>query len=262
MEWTATSVDAALARCVSNLDPLRTKLVFWRQDELIVLPSLLPPALVHAVTAEVEALEPAIVRKHVPGYKQAGSIGYFTLRERAPTAVALYRSSVLRRFLADLADRELLTCPEDDAHACAAYCYGRGGDRIGFHYDTSWYRGARYTVLLGLVDGSSARLHCQVHSRERHRPTVDLRVQTTPGTLVVFNGDKLRHAVTPLRPGERRVVLALQYVTDRHMDGWRRMVSRVKDSLTYFGAERKRPVANGRPAQDPSQDPGCRISGR
>lgn len=257
MQTEASAIDDGLATAITALDATRTQLTYWRHEELVVLPRFVPAPVVTAMAAEVHALDGHVVRRTVPGYKRAGSVGYFRLREHAPTAVALYHSPTLRRFLSDLAGMELVTCPDDDPHACAIYCYERAGDRIGFHYDTSWYRGARYTALVGLVDGSSARLHCQVHARDRHRPTKDWRVQTTPGTTVFFNGDKLRHAVTPLGQGERRIVLTLQYVTDPRIHGWRRVVSKLKDSLTYFGWEAfgSTTATPDAPPSDPKKSP-------
>jgi hypothetical protein len=57
------------------------------------------------------------------------------------------------------------------------HLYERPGDRVGFHYDTSHYGDAGYTVLLGLEDQSPALLECLVHSRERHREIEHLDVQ-------------------------------------------------------------------------------------
>ena len=50
-----------------------------------------------------------------------------------------------------------------------------------------------------------------------------------------FDGDALRHRITPLAPGERRVSLTLEYLTDPRMHGWWRFVSNMKDSIAYFG---------------------------
>lgn len=231
------TVDASLHAAIATTDPVSTALSYWRHDELAVLPELVPPDIVAAMAAETVALRSRVVRRRLFSYKRSGSLSYFALRDHAPTAVALYRSPSLLGFLSELASMSLVTCPEDDPHACAVYWYDRPGDRIGFHYDTSWYRGARYTVLVGLVDQSSARLWCQVHARNRHRPTLDLEVQTSPGTMVLFNGDKLRHAVTRLGTNEQRIVLSLQYVSDPRIGVHGRVVSRLKDSLGYFGAE-------------------------
>ena len=58
---------------------------------------------------------------------------------------------------------------------------------------------------------------------------------TNPGTMVFFNGDKLYHAVTPLGPGEERIVLTMQYVTNQSMGPFKRLFSNMKDAVAYFG---------------------------
>ncbi len=52
---------------------------------------------------------------------------------------------------------------------------------------------------------------------------------------MIFNGDKLWHAVTPLGPREERIVLTLQYVTDQEMGPFQRTFSNMKDAFAYFG---------------------------
>jgi hypothetical protein len=133
--------------------------------------------------------------------------------------------------------QRLEPCPASDPHACALYFYTEPGDHIGFHYDTSYYRSARYTVLLGLIERSSSRLVCQLHRRAPDRAPVELSLATEPGTLVLFNGDTLWHAVTPLGPGEERVSLTMEYVTDPSMHPWRRFISNMKDAIAYFGLQ-------------------------
>src|SRR5215471_6627810 len=60
-------------------------------------------------------------------------------------------------------------------------------------------RGARYTVLFGLEQDSASRLLCRLHTRQRDRAPVDLEVATEPGSMVIFNGDKVYHGVSPAR---------------------------------------------------------------
>ncbi len=48
-----------------------------------------------------------------------------------------------------LTGERLQLSPPDDPHAYALYFYTRAGDHIGWHYDTSYYAGRRYTLLLG-----------------------------------------------------------------------------------------------------------------
>ena len=241
-------IDVHLGTSIAALEPTRTALAFWRQQELVVLDRFIPPDLLARMGAEAERLEGEVVRRQVTGYKRAGAVSYRKLFARAPSIIGLYRSPAFIGFLSDLCELPLLTCPDWDAHACALYQYDAPGDHVGFHYDTSWYQGARFTVLIGLWDTSSSRLRCRLYSREAHRPCREMDVATKPGTLVFFNGDKLLHGVTPLGYDERRVVLSLQYVTNREMRPWKRFITHIKDSVAYFGFS----GGNGSPARLPA----------
>ena len=108
---------------------------------------------------------------------------------------------------------------------------------MGYHYDTSYYKGARYTVLFGLVQESSSRLLCRLHTRQKGREAKDLSVLTTPGSMVIFNGDKVYHGVSPSREGDRRVVLTMEYVTSQEMGRAKRIFSNLKDAFAYFGVK-------------------------
>jgi len=137
--------------------------------------------------------------------------------------------------LGQLSGERLQLSPADDPHAYALYFYTRPGDHIGWHYDTSYYAGRRYTVLLGVIDESSCRLDYELHTREKGVPVVSGSIKTPPGGLVFFNGDALRHRITPLGQGEVRVSLTFEYLTDARMQPWRRFISNMKDAVAYFG---------------------------
>ena len=58
---------------------------------------------------------------------------------------------------------------------------------------------------------------------------------TVPVSMVIFNGDRFWHAVTPLGEGEERIMLTMQYVTNLEMGPFKRFVSNIKDAVAYFG---------------------------
>ncbi|MCP9472657.1 MAG: 2OG-Fe(II) oxygenase [Nitrospira sp.] len=222
--------------------------LYWEQNEFVRLKRFVPTPVVERCVREVDLLEGDIHRNYVPGHKQGGSVSYYTIRKKAPGILALYRSEALRSFLNRLIGGERIEwCPEDDPHSCALYYYTKPGDHIGFHYDTSYYKGARYTVLIGLVEQSE---HCRLVARVRKGtapPEIsETRIAMEPGTMVVFNGDKLWHAVTPLGADERRVVLTLQYVTDQRMGPLNKLFSNMKDAFAYFGPAVFMPWAKSR----------------
>ncbi len=229
----AESIEQALTR-LSFED---VKKEYWEQNEFVVIKGFLPRDIVQqAFVHQVERLRPGLNRNFVPGRKKGGSVSYFTIKKQAPEFLELYQSGHLLNFLSRLSDAPLKLCPETDPHSCALYYYTEPGDYIGFHYDTSYYRGARYTVLMGLIDQSpQCELVCQLYKDDPHRDTKELRLLTEPGDLVVFNGDKLWHAVTPLGEGEYRVVLTLEYLTNQEMHPLKRLYSNLKDAFAYFG---------------------------
>ena len=224
-----------VARAIERVDVEALRRTYVEQDEFVYIERWLPPALVARLVADVDRVRPAIHRNYIPRHKKGGSVSAYTLVAQAPAIVALYRSPAFLEFLARLTGARLQRCPATDPHACALYFYTEPGDHIGFHYDTSYYRSARYTVLVGLVERSSSRLVCQLHRGLPGRTPVEVSLRTDPGTFILFNGDRLWHAITPLGAGEERVSLTLEFVTDPRMAPLKRFVSNMKDSIAYFG---------------------------
>jgi hypothetical protein len=216
-----------------DLGALRAK--FLEQDEMIVIEDFLPAPLLAGLLARLPALEPHVHRNYLPRHKKGGSISRHVLDRQAGEFPELYHAPALNDFLRRLADRPLLSCPADDPHTYALYYYTEPGDHIGWHYDTSYYKGARYTVLIGLVDESSCRLEYQLYKDNPQRETRLEGIALKPGMFVFFNGDRLCHRITPSGPGERRVALTLEYLTDARMNPIGRLVSNWKDAVAYFG---------------------------
>lgn len=246
-----TVVAAEIERALGALDVERLEREYWEQDEFVFVPGFLPRETVARLLEDVERLTPGLNRNYIPRHKKGGSVSHFAIADRGPAVLACYRSEAFRRFLSRLVRADLKLCPDEDPHACALYFYTEAGDYMGYHYDTSYYKGARYTVLVGLVQDSSSRLLCRLHTRRPGRAPRDLAVATAPGSMVIFNGDKVYHGVSPSREGERRVVLTLEYVTSQKMGRVQRAFSNLKDAFAYFGI-RSLWQARGRGKEGPS----------
>lgn len=232
-----TRIGDAVARAVQALEVEQLRATYSAQNQCVILKQFLPRSIVEAtLVPAVERLRPKLNRNYIPGHKKGGSVSYFTIREEGAEFLELYRSAPFLNFLNQLTGETLLRCPDRDPHACALYYYTEPGDHIGFHYDNSYYKGARYTVLLGLIDQApTCQLVCQLYKDDPTRSMQEVRLSTEPGDLIVFNGDKLWHAVTPLGAGEYRVVLTLEYLTTRDMGAFQRLYSNLKDAFGYFG---------------------------
>ncbi len=243
-------VIEAVERAVAGLESKGLEREYWEQNEFVVVKEFLPTPWVEALLLpQAQGVKPSLNRNYIPGHKKGGSVSHYTVQQHAPHFLELYRSASFRAFLSRLVHAPLLLCPDNDPHACALYFYTEPGDHIGFHYDTSYYKGARYTVLLGLLNRSThCKLVCELFKNVPGKTARRLELTTEPGDLVVFNGDKLWHAVTPLAKGEERIMLTMEYVTDPEMNAFKRLYSNLKDSFGYFGLRTvfKQPFLGGK----------------
>jgi hypothetical protein len=231
------SLGDEVSQAIQGLDFERIHRLYWDQNECVFLERFLPAeAVAQHLLPGVERLRADVHRSYIPRHKKGGSVSFYTLAEKAPVFLELYRSPAFVDFISRLVDAPVMACPEDDPHACALYYYTEPGDHIGFHYDTSYYKGARYTVLMGLVQRSTqCQLLCHLYKNDPARPLQELRLSTAPGSMVIFNGNKLWHAISPLEEGGERVVLTMEYVTDPDMGPFHRFISNMKDAIAYFG---------------------------
>ncbi len=246
MSLVAHTFTEDLETALGALDRNDLKRHYWEQNEFLYVPQFLPRALVEAYfVPQAQAAKRDLNRNYIPGHKKGGSVSYYQVAQKAPSFLELYRAPAFISFLAWLTDARLELCPDNDPHACALYYYTEAGDHIGWHYDTSYYKGARYTILMGLVDRSTrCRLLAQLYKDVPGKTVQELELATAPGDLVIFNGDKLWHAVTPIDGGEERIVLTMEYVTNRDMTPFNRLYSNLKDAFAYFGLR----TLFGRPA--------------
>ncbi|WP_233868547.1 HalD/BesD family halogenase [Paraburkholderia adhaesiva] len=229
------SADDAIGRALQPIETSLQRDEYVQQGSFLYLSDFLPADATQRLIDAAKALLPEVNRNYLPGHKAGGSVSRHTIDELAPYIAELYRSPQLIAWLEKITGDRLLLSPDDDPHAYALYYYTRAGDHIGWHYDTSYYDGRRYTVLFGVIDESSCRLDYELHTRDENKPDEPGSVQYPPGALVLFDGDKLRHRVTPSAEGEIRVSLTFEYVTDPNMRPWRRFVSNMKDAIAYFG---------------------------
>ncbi len=202
-------------------------------DALAVMPDFLPAATFAALAAEAERLA-APERSFVPTHKQGGTVAYETLVAETPAIVACYHSGGLRHILSRLVGTPVQPTPIHDQSSLSVLVYNKPGDHIGWHYDHNFYRGRHFTVLLAIHNAGQAAdglSHAVLMARP---PGREIAISTVANTLIVFEGARIRHKVTPIREGERRIVLSMTYCTDPRSAWWQGCSRRLKDTA-FFG---------------------------
>jgi hypothetical protein len=199
---------------------------------LVRVPDFLPAGVFARLRDDILKLQ-AAERSFVPAHKKGGTIAYEALIERAPSVVAYYQSAELMGFFSSAVREDVSPTPVDDQSSLSVLVYDRPADRIGWHYDHDFYRGRHFTALLPIVNEGSAEgglSHAELVARLDGK---DVVLSTEPNTLVLFEGAVVRHKVTPIGPGERRIILSMTCCTDPRARLWQAIARRFKDTAYY-----------------------------
>jgi hypothetical protein len=202
-------------------------------ERLATLDSILPPDDFAGLVNEVEMLVET-ERSYLPAHKKGGTVAYETLARKAPHLVELYRSPGLQALVSDIVKLRVEPTPLRDQSSCSVLFYEKPGDHIGWHYDHNFYKGRHFTVLVPVINRgreasrlSQAKLMVRQNRHERVIPT-------PPNAMIVFEGAKVRHKVTPIAEGEKRVIWSMTYCADPRNSAVQGIARRVKDTA-FFG---------------------------
>jgi 2OG-Fe(II) oxygenase superfamily len=203
------------------------------ESAIITIPDFHTPEHFEALRGEIVALD-NVERSYVPTHKRGGTIAYETIIERAPKITCFYHSEVLQALVSRIVGVKVRPTPLNDQSSLSILVYDRPGDHIGWHYDHNFYRGRHFTLLLpventgsGIGGRSHARLWAKIDGTHRE-------IEAAPNTLVLFEGAKVLHKVSPIIAGERRVVISMTYCTDARASGAQAVARRIKDTA-FFG---------------------------
>ena len=201
-------------------------------DRVVSMEGFLPAAAFAALKTELQQL--VVERSFIPTHKKGGTVAYETLVTRTPAIVSLYHDSAFQNFVSRVVGEVLVPTPIQDQSSLSLLIYDRPGDHIGWHYDHNFYWGRHFTVLLSLANEGCALGNLSHATLMAKTPTREISVRTPPNTLVVFEGARVLHKVTPIEAGEKRVILSMTYCTDPRASLIQGIVRRVKD-MAFFG---------------------------
>ena len=201
-------------------------------DCLATFPNFLPASAFAALKSEVEGLA-LPERGFVPVQRKGGTVAYETLIATAPAIVSYYHSPELMRFISRLTGVDVRPTPLHDQSSLSVLCYTAPGDHIGWHYDHNFYRGRHFTVLLSIANEGSAPDGSSNATLTARFAGQEAKIATPPNMLVVFEGARVRHKVTPIDEHERRVILSMTYCADPRSHWWQGAPRRIKDTAFY-----------------------------
>jgi hypothetical protein len=203
------------------------------QEWIITAEDFLEPTTLQQLQTEVMENQPRLVRSFVPTHKQGGTVSYETLHSHAPGCLALYHSPRMHQFVEAVTGVAVRPAGDHDQSACSILYYTQAGDYINWHYDPNFYHGRQFTILIVLVNESRDGQGSTSKLMRKHRDGRVEAVELPVNTLVMFEGARVLHKVSPATEGDRRIVLSMTLNTDPTISLHRELARRVKDTAFY-----------------------------
>jgi hypothetical protein len=202
-------------------------------DRIVSLANILSERHFCEIYREIELLV-KVERTYLPSHKKGGAIAYGSLIESAPAIIRLYHSYALRKLVSEIAGVSLRPTPLEDQSSVSVLVYDQAGDHINWHYDHNFYRGRHFTVLLPIVNHGRAEgslSHAQLLARIGGN---DRPIDTARNSLIIFEGARVLHKVTPIKDGERRILISMTFCEDTRASWSQEVARRLKDTA-FFG---------------------------
>lgn len=206
----------------------------FRSDSLITAAGFLDVDMLEKLRQEAVDNLPRVVRSYVPAHKQGGTVSYENIHLHAPTCLALYHSPAMHRWISAIVGEPVRCTADHDQSACSILYYTRAGDYINWHSDPNFYTGRQFTILLMLVNKAAEGGISASTLLRKHKDGREERIELDENDLVLFEGPRVLHKVSPTAAGDTRIALSMTFNTDPRIGLVSELARRVKDTA-FFG---------------------------
>jgi hypothetical protein len=208
----------------------------FRGGSLISATDFLASETLEKLRQEAAANQSRVVRSYVPTHKQGGTVSYENIHLHAPSCLALYHSPAMHHWIREIVG-EVVHCTADhDQSACSLLYYTQSGDYINWHRDPNFYSGRQFTVLLMLTNTAEGGGQSSSTLMRRQQDGREERIDLAENDLVLFEGPRVLHKVTPTSAGDTRIALSMTFNTDPRISLASELARRVKDTA-FFGVK-------------------------
>lgn len=204
----------------------------FARENIIRIDGFLSPDCLQSLRREAEASVDKMTPSFIPTHKKGRTLSYEKIHQYAPGCLSFYHSPKVHDWVSTIVGMPVFPTPDGDQSSLSVLCYKEKGDHINWHYDHNFYRGRHFTVLLSLANEAAAGGVSQSNLM-RKLPTGEETFDTSPNTLVVFEGARVLHRASPTADGDLRIMLSMTYCADPRTNMFKEFARRVKDTAFY-----------------------------
>jgi hypothetical protein len=182
---------------------------------------------------QAEASVAQMTPSFIPTHKKGRTLSYEKIHRYAPACLSFYHSPQVQHLISTIVGMPIFPTPDGDQSSLSVLCYCEKGDHINWHYDHNFYRGRHFTVLLSLANESRSGGLSQSNLMRKHPGGQEQIFDTSPNSLVVFEGARVLHRASPTAEGDLRLMLSMTYCADPRTHWLKEFARRIKDTAFY-----------------------------
>jgi hypothetical protein len=205
----------------------------FRKERIVRVDNFLDDESLARIREEALDNHERVVRTFIPLHKKGATVSYEDIHRHCPSCLAAYHTDAFRNWAAALVGQQVGPAGDHDQSACSILFYDQAGAHINWHYDFNYYKGRQFTALLTLVNRGGEAGFSQSKLQYKDATGASHEVDTAVNSLVLFEGAKVLHRVTPAAEGDFRVVLSMTFNTERRISRLGELARRIKDTAFY-----------------------------
>ena len=169
-------------------------------------------------------------------FRKGGGIPFKNLKEKYPDFVYLYQSKELLNIISKALNNKINNAPEKDINRCSLLTYLKKGDFIGWHYDTSMYKGNRYVALLPIINRNKTNTGLSknefIFVNEQNK---QIKLKLYPNNMYIFKGSEVNHKSTSIGDGEKRILLSMTFCDNCKIKNnyFLNLLEKIKNKVIY-----------------------------
>ncbi len=205
----------------------------FAREHIVRIDGFLSPDGLQSLRREAENSVDQMTPSFIPTHKKGRTLSYEKIHHHAPGCLGFYHSPQVQEWVSSIVGMPVFPTPDGDQSSLSVLCYKEKGDHINWHYDHNFYRGRHFTVLLSLANEAAAGGPSQSTLMRKRRGGAEQSFNTSPNTLVVFEGARVLHKASPTAEGDLRIMLSMTYCADPRTNWLKEFARRIKDTAFY-----------------------------
>jgi hypothetical protein len=174
-----------------------------------------------------------VVRTYIPLHKKGATVSYEDIHRHCPACLAMYHSEDVLRWVSEVVGQRVWPAGDHDQSANSILFYDQAGAHINWHYDFNYYKGRQFTALLTMVNRAGENGYSKSRLQYKDVTGSVQEVDTEVNSLVLFEGARVLHRVSPAEEGDLRVVLSMTFNTEPRISRLGELLRRFKDTAFY-----------------------------